>query len=590
MNNSKKYFLFLVIFSWSQIVHAYIHNQTKSGIPIHWSGASSTVDIFVNSENSQGMVEATVQTIAASSAAEWNGFSKIFLRKNATLGKDQSELNELYFSSDPSIFNGGGVIGITMVGYSENTGIIVSADVLINDNYTFSTAVTDDSYLGNVITHELGHFLGLGHGQVAGSTMFYALSLGQNKVSDDDKAGLYSKYPNGDAAKGSLTGTVVGGKNLAVVFGAHVQAFSVKTGKVMGAAISELNGKFTIDGLPKNDQYIIYTSPIKQMGLPINYANVRSDFCESSAKYRGSFFQSCGSRGEGFPEAVSLNSSSVNIGNITIRCGLDAPPEYTQNKSVTPSTFNLNSYTTSGLGGSFVGFFSTQESQQVSVQDYFQIDLSHISNWDSVYPVSDLYVELKITNQAFYSAFKANVHVQSNSLNYTIAPKYTQAADGRVEIDTIARIPINRLLASDNDFEIKITPEFMEFPSFPTGIPFTKSDLFPSYSDMQDSLYFYLVTATIVKDNGDGTFTQVSSKSDLLSDNTMCPDAVNTYALTSFSARGISSTEKKKASACGTVVEVSDDSSGGGGPGGFMVGLLVCFIVSYASSRYSKLA
>ena len=371
MNKLKKYFLLLLVLSWSQFAHSYVHNQTKSGISIHWPNSSTNVDIFVNSEN-ESLLESDVQSIASSSLAEWNGVSRINLRDNSTTGKNQDDLNELYFSSDPSIF-GGAVIGVTMVGFNEMTGVIVSADILINDEYPFSTVQTEPNYLGNVIAHEAGHFLGLGHGQVAGSTMFYALSRGQSTVSEDDKAGLYSIYPNGDSSKGSLSGTMIGGKSLALVFGAHVQAISVKTGKVMGAAISELNGKFTIEGLPKNDQYLIYSSPVKQMGLPTNYTNARSDFCTASTKYRGSFFQSCGSSSEGFPEAVRLNSSSVNVGNITIRCGLDTPPEYLQNKSITPSSFNINSYTASGLGGSFVGFFSAYEIQQAGIKDYFQL-------------------------------------------------------------------------------------------------------------------------------------------------------------------------------------------------------------------------
>jgi predicted Zn-dependent protease len=595
VNKSKIYFLFAFLLSWSQLAHSYIRNQTKTGIPLHWSSTSSTVDIFVNSQNDQGLSEPLVQSIAESSIGEWNGQSRINLRKNTTTGKDQADLNELYFSSDSSIFNGSGVVGITLVGFNESNGEIASADILISDNYFFSTDPTAANYLGNVITHEAGHFLGLGHGQVAGSTMFYALSRGQNKISDDDKAGLYSLYPNGDTTKGVLSGTVVGGKGLALVFGAHVQAISVKTGKVMGASVSELNGKFKIDGLPQDDQYLIYTSPIKQLGLPANYANVRSDFCESSAKYRGSFFQACGSSSEGFPEAVRLNSASVDTGYITIRCGLDTPPEYIQNKSVS-SNFDINNYTGSGLGGSFVGFFSTSETQQSGVLDDFKINFSNVADWNAIYPNSNLYLELKVMNQAFYSALKANVSISVRrglaDVDVTpVTPKYSQGADGWVNIDTVMRVPISRSVPSDNDFEIKISPEIMDFTHYPSGIPFSKSDLLPSYTDMQEGLYFYLVTATVVKDNGNGTFTQVASKNDLLSDNTMCTDAINTYALTNFSAKGISSnSDRKKVAGCGTVVDSNDGAGGGGGPGGFMVGLLLCFIISYALSRYSKMA
>jgi predicted Zn-dependent protease len=588
LNKVKIYFLFFfLICSFSQQATAYILNQTKAGLPVHWSGASSTVDIFVNSDNTQGLSSATVQSIAATSLAQWNGVTQIAIRKNITLGKNQPDLNELYFSTDPSVFNGTGVIGITQVGFKELSGEIVEADILVNDNFTFSAVTTSQYYLGNVITHEAGHFLGLGHGQVAGSTMFYALSRGQHTIEPDDRAGLYALYPSGNPTLGSLSGTIVGGKNLAAVFGTHVQAISVKKGIVAGASISEINGKFTIQGLPIDDQYVIYTSPIVQLGLPSNYANVKSDFCESSKKYRGSFFQSCGSSSEGFPQAVKMIGNSLDMGNITIRCGLDSPPEYFQKKGITPAEFEVNNYTTSGLGGSFVGFFSNAEMQSGIAKDYFRLNFSNILNWNTVSNNPSLFLELKVLNQTFYSAFKANISVKRSSGSTDIVPKVVQASDGRYSLETIAHIPINRADSSDNDFEISVLPEAMD-GSFPAGIPYSKVEYFPSYAELQDNVYFYLATATIVKDNGDGTYSQVVSKNDIVTDNTHCPDAINTYALTNYTAKGTSSqSDRKKSAGCGTV---DMNNGAGGGPGGFMVGLILSFIVAYALSRYSKMA
>jgi hypothetical protein len=590
VNNFGKYLLLVILLSQVQMAFGYIQNQTRSGVPLHWSSQNSRIDIFVNPQNDQGLAEETVQSIATNSINEWNGLSGISLRSQTTSRKGQDNLNELYFTADPSMF-GSGVIGMTMVSFSERTGEILSADILINDNIIFSTNETDPNFLGNVISHESGHFIGLGHGQVAGSTMFYTQARGQNKLSDDDKAGIYSTYPNGNANIGSLSGRIIGGKKLVSVFGAHVQAISVKSGNVMGATISELDGKFKIAGLPIDDQYLIYTSPIKQLGIPTNYANVRSDFCEGSTKYRGSFFQSCRSSSEGFPEAVKLNSSLVNIGNISIRCGLDAPTKYLQNKNLPANDFDINEYTGPGLGASFVGFFSAKEVSQPDVKDYFRINFSNIENWNS-YSSSDLFVELKVKNQPFFSAYKANVNITrivSNVDITPIRPNYSQDSDGWINVDTITRVPINKAVLSDNDFEIKITPDFSYTPS---GIPvdFGRSDIFPGHSLMQEDQLFYLVIATIVKHNDDGTFTQVSSKNDSLSDNTMCPDGVNTYALSSFTASGgYLNSDRKQVAACGTVVD-NGDGAGGGGPGGFMIGILLCFIISYALSRYSKMA
>lgn len=587
MNNLKKYSLFLLLAVWSQLASGYIHNQTKSGIPVHWGSLVSVVDLYVNSQNSKGVAEATVQSIANDSINEWNGNSKITLRKNVTQTTAQAGFNEVYFSNDANVFNGSGVIGVTQVSFSETNGEILEADILINDGFSFSIFPAEQSYLGNVITHEVGHFLGLGHGQVAGSTMFYSLSRGQYKLADDDKAGIYSVYPTNDSTKGFISGTIVGGKNLISIFGTHVQAISVKTGNVMGASISELDGKFKILGLPRDDQYFIYTTPIKQLGIPTNYSGVKSDYCESSKSYRGSFFQSCGSSAEGFPQAISLSAPYVDVGNITIRCGLDNPPAYLQKKSVTPAEFDINAYTNSGLGGTFTGFFSKAEIQNGTAHDYFRVNLSSV-DWNAVSTATNLALEIKIINQTLYSPFKAQVNING----VDVGSNYISETDGRYNLDSVMRLPITKGTPSANNFEIKITPKKIDdlLTQLNGGATlFQKDDFFPASASLEDNLYFYLVIATVVKDNGDTTYTQVSSKSDVISDNTQCTDAPNTYALTNYTASGTSGTSSRKKSAgCGTVDDAANGSSGG--PGGFMVGLILSFIVSYALSRYSKMA
>jgi predicted Zn-dependent protease len=593
--------LFIILtLCWFTNSEAYVQNRTTTDALVHWSGAGFTLDLYLNPTNSQSLAQADVTAQVAASIAEWNGKSRMTIRQNSTAGTNQESLNEIFFSTDPSVFaNGTGVVGVTQVSFKNNTGEMLEADILINDNFTFSTDINEANYLGNVITHEMGHFLGLGHSQVAGSTMFYALSRGQNQIADDDKAGIYSIYPTGDSSKGSLTGKIMGGKSLAAVFGAHVQAISLKTGHISGASISDLDGSFSIAGLDRDDQYYIYTKPIALVGLPSRYNNARFDFCNSSKKYRGSFFQSCGSSGEGYPQAVKLNSSSVAVGNISIRCGLDVPVDYIQNKDQTPALFDIQSNVNSGTGNAFVGYFSSQDIASNAV-DYFKMGYSNVS-WDAISPIAsgNLYAELKVLNQSFYSPFKANIAIKRSGVTTAITPNYVQEADGTLNLETTVRIPINRAVPSDNDFEISVTPEIMEFPYFPAGLPNMKSDYFPAGTTFEDSLYFYLVTASIVRDNGNGTFTQVSYKNEVTTDNSSCPDAINTYALTSYSATGSAAPAGKKKDsgiACGTV-----DMNGGpgNGPGGFFIGLIFSLILSSLTSsiikhnktkHYSKLA
>jgi hypothetical protein len=160
-------------------------------------------------------------------------------------------------------------------------------------------------------------------------------------------------------------------------------------------------------------------------------------------------------------------------------------------------------------------------------------------------------------------------------------------------------LPINRATGSDNKFEVVVTPESMDFGSFPTTLPGTKEDYFPSSSTIGETQFFYLATASIVKDNNNGTFTNISSKSEPLSDNASCPDAVNTYSLTDYSVKGATPSSsrgnKDNFLGCGTV---DFDHNSGGGPGSFFVGLLTSLLAlsltslifkQIKSKHYSKL-
>jgi hypothetical protein len=542
----------------------------------------------VNSSNGQGLSNSFVQAAALNSVNQWNGLSRITIRKNSTASSNQENLSEIFFSNNPSVFNGTGVVGITEVTYKNNTGEIIEADILLNDNYQFSNSNSDVSFLGNVITHELGHFLGLGHSQVVNSSMFYSLSMGQSEISMDDEAGIYSVYPNANSNKVSLAGKIIGSTKLVEVFGAHVEAISVTSGKVAGAAISDTDGTFSIAGLSKNDQYVLYTKPIVNVGLPTKYSKVRSNFCESGKSYRGSFFQSCGSSAEGFPQVIDLNAN-VNVGNITIRCGVDVPTDYIQSKGVTPSSFDLLQHVDRGVGNVFTGYFSAQELANPLTADYFRIDLSNSTFSET----GDLYLQLKVANQIFNSPFKANIEVKRNSSTKVIGPKYFQESDGQLNIDTITYIPISRVDMSDNDFEVKIVPDSMFDLAFPGWSPFPKNEYFPGSSDFEDKLAFYLVTATIVKDNGNGTFSTISSKQDQLSDNTQCPDAVNTYSLTKYTTSGSSTStnaskkEKDKGFlGCGSIT--TNTNGNGSGPTGFFIGLILSLLLCDLTGKMIK--
>lgn len=91
-------------------------------------------------------------------------------------------------------------LATTTVSFSPETGEIYDADLEINSAYVQLT--TDDppkamDDLQSIITHEVGHFIGIDHSDVADAVMYYQYQSGtlNRKLTDDDIAAVCEAYP-----------------------------------------------------------------------------------------------------------------------------------------------------------------------------------------------------------------------------------------------------------------------------------------------------------------------------------------------------------------------------------------------------------
>jgi hypothetical protein len=92
--------------------------------------------------------------------------------------------------------------GLTLVWHNPDTGEIYDADMQINETIGPITLCSGVCPLGavdlqNVMTHEAGHFLGLGHSAVRSATMSARATIGETSkrtLDDDDVAGLCAIY------------------------------------------------------------------------------------------------------------------------------------------------------------------------------------------------------------------------------------------------------------------------------------------------------------------------------------------------------------------------------------------------------------
>lgn len=167
---------------------------------------------------------------------------------------------------------GGDVPGRTRVFFDPTNGNITEADIVINPNLfasdggpRFSTDGTSGTYdLESILTHEVGHLLGLDHSGVIGATMQPLLGVNNlygvqaftvRTLSEDDQAAAHTLY-NPRSNTGAINGTVTYANGTAA-YGAHVWAEDISTGKVIAGNVAISTGAYRIDDLPAGNYRVM---------------------------------------------------------------------------------------------------------------------------------------------------------------------------------------------------------------------------------------------------------------------------------------------------------------------------------------------
>jgi hypothetical protein len=113
-------------------------------------------------------------------------------------------------------------LAVTVATFRIKTGKILDADILINANYKFAWlpehgGATDTFDLLSVMTHEMGHVLGLGDAyDQPPATMWPQVTPGdtfQRDLDADDEAGAQQAYANGSLGE-AVTGAGCGGMSV----------------------------------------------------------------------------------------------------------------------------------------------------------------------------------------------------------------------------------------------------------------------------------------------------------------------------------------------------------------------------------------
>ncbi|QDU68673.1 IPT/TIG domain-containing protein [Engelhardtia mirabilis] len=256
----------------------------SNGSPLYWANPAS-VGVTINSAGSDDILDGSHETAVRNAIDAWNVVpgSGANLIENTNPGSKArtdwaaDDIHLVWFDEAGSsgYFPGSsGVVAITPLWFVSD-GRITDADILFNGKtFQFTTSGEPGRFdVQDVVTHELGHFLGLDHSGHAGAAMFPYVDptvILHRSLSLDDAYGVRSAYPA--ATFGSFSGRVLHYDDSPVAR-PHVIAVDAD-GRTAAAALGALNGTFLLRGLDAGT-YSIYVDPLDD---PVSAANLTGSY------------------------------------------------------------------------------------------------------------------------------------------------------------------------------------------------------------------------------------------------------------------------------------------------------------------------
>lgn len=221
----------LVVFAAPQAARAFCRSRTcdpdlseceledgcvVSGAELYWPSDCVTFAVHAEGSRKHGISAATLERTALAAFERWSesecpdggrpSIGAVYLGRVAC---DRSEFDDSVSNANIIVIRDDdwpypgrqGVLGLTLLRFSTKTGRVDDADIEINGaDHDISVGESlDGSDLDAILTHEIGHLLGLNHSSDTTATMYaeYLADASGRTLERDDVAGICAAYPPG---------------------------------------------------------------------------------------------------------------------------------------------------------------------------------------------------------------------------------------------------------------------------------------------------------------------------------------------------------------------------------------------------------
>lgn len=225
-------------------VRAYTFRSTAEGSPVRWSEPTIElrVDRALDGDRSEDVAQAAADAWAAAPTGPRIVIAGEVARAPGYRGDGRDE-NGVYVLRH---WDYAPALAVTVTSSREHDGVIVDSDVLVSEREDLVVVSLETERLlplfdlQSVLTHELGHLLGLGESEIDGATMWPSLRPGElegRSIGADDVDGLAALYA-GQARRIASYGCAAGGSTGGLGGALGIVLAMVVTRRRMGARVA----------------------------------------------------------------------------------------------------------------------------------------------------------------------------------------------------------------------------------------------------------------------------------------------------------------------------------------------------------------